>query len=201
MLMNRLEELHYPELQTAVIAIVDTIARSVREGHAVTNHDVSVTLPVREGQALIISVRAATTCPERSPKTSARGLDTRQLRLVNAAIREKIAEPLSVSALSAVAGLSRSHFSHAFRTSVGRTPHAHIVRLRVEHAMKLMLETDVSMSEVALATGFSDQAHFSNQFRRMAGVTPTQWRRSNRHNEHESPSEDTFVQSERDALR
>jgi len=37
---------------------------------------------------------------------------------------------------------------------------------------------DVPLSEIALATGFADQAHFSNKFRRMAGTTPTQWRRT-----------------------
>jgi AraC-like DNA-binding protein len=105
------------------------------------------------------------------------GLDPRQLRLVNGTIEERLAEPISVSMLSSVAGLSRSHFSHAFRTSLGRTPHAHIVRLRIERTMKLMQESDVPLSEVALAAGFSDQAHFSNRFRRAVGMTPTQWRR------------------------
>ena len=46
--------------------------------------------------------------------------------------------------------------------------------------MKLMLETDDSLSEIALATGFSDQAHFSNRFRRAAGTTPAQWRKAHR---------------------
>jgi AraC-like DNA-binding protein len=79
--------------------------------------------------------------------------------------------------LSAVAGLSRSYFSHAFRRSLGRSPHAHIVRLRVDRAMTLMRDSDVPLSEIALAVGFSDQAHFSNTFRRATGMTPTQWRK------------------------
>jgi transcriptional regulator GlxA family with amidase domain len=70
---------------------------------------------------------------------SPRGLDARELRLVIGTIQEKIGEPISVSMLSTIAGLSRSHFSHAFRTTVGRTPRAHIVRLRIERAMKLQL--------------------------------------------------------------
>src|SRR5277367_2379706 len=72
---------------------------------------------------------------------SVRRLDPRQLRLVAETIHQKIGEPISVSALSSVAGLSRSHFSHAFRASLGRTPHAHIVRTRIERAMELMSET------------------------------------------------------------
>jgi AraC family transcriptional regulator len=109
----------------------------------------------------------------------ARGLDAKQLHLVNGAIDEKIAEPISVSMLSSVAGLSRSHFSNAFRKAVGRPPHEHIMRLRVERAMKLMADTDAPLSEIAVAAGFYDQAHFANKFRRAVGMTPAVWRRLN----------------------
>lgn len=109
-----------------------------------------------------------------------RGLSPRQLELVTAVIAEKIAEPLSVSALSSVVGLSRSYFSHAFRRSVGWTPHAHVVRLRLERAMMLMAHTEAGLAEVALAAGFADQSHFSRSFRRLTGATPAGWRRAHK---------------------
>ena len=109
-----------------------------------------------------------------------RGLSPRQLELVTAAIAEKIAEPISVSALSSVVGLSRSYFSHAFRRSVGWTPHAHVVRLRLERAMTLMAHTEAGLAEVALAAGFADQSHFSRSFRRLTGVTPADWRKAHK---------------------
>jgi AraC-like DNA-binding protein len=109
-----------------------------------------------------------------------RGLSTRQLELVTATIVEKIAEPISVSALSSVVGLSRSYFSHAFRRSVGWTPHAHVVRLRLERAMTLMLHTEAPLTEVAFAAGFADQSHFSRSFRRLTGVTPADWRKAHK---------------------
>ena len=108
------------------------------------------------------------------------GLSPRQLELVTAVIVEKIAEPISVSALSSVVGLSRSYFSHAFRRSVGWTPHAHVVRLRLERAMMLMADTEAALTEVALAAGFADQSHFSRSFRRLTGVTPADWRRAHK---------------------
>ena len=114
----------------------------------------------------------------RGARVHRRGLDSRQLELVTAAIAEKIDEPISVSMLSSVAGLSRSYFSHAFRRSVGLTPHAHIVRLRIERAMTIMVSTEASLSEIALAVGFADQSHFSRAFRRLTGVTPAHWRRA-----------------------
>jgi len=157
--------------------IIDVIA-SFRGGHPRSNPDVSVTLPATEGQTLVVSVRSGNPLVQPAHKSSTRGLGPRQLRLVNETIDQKLAEPISISMLSSLAGLSRSHFSHAFRKSVGRPPHEHLVRVRIERAMKLMLDTDLPLCEVALATGFSDQAHFSNKFRRTAGMTPTRWRRA-----------------------
>jgi AraC-like DNA-binding protein len=107
-------------------------------------------------------------------------LSARELELVTAAIVERIAEPISVSMLSSAVGLSRSYFSHAFRTSVGRSPHAHVVRLRIERAMFLMVQTEAPLTEVALAAGFADQSHFSRSFRRVAGATPADWRRAHK---------------------
>ena len=109
-----------------------------------------------------------------------RGLSPRQLQAVTAAIVERISEPISVSALSSVVGLSRSYFSHAFRRSVGWTPHAHVVRLRLERAMMLMAYTETSLTDVALAAGFADQSHFSRSFRRLTGVTPADWRKAHK---------------------
>ena len=124
----------------------------------------------------------------RGARVHRRGLDSRQLELVTAAITEKIGEPISVSMLSAILGLSRSYFSHAFRRSVGLTPHAHVVRLRIERAMTLMAHTEASLTEIALTVGFADQSHYSRAFRRLTGVTPAHWRRA--HNGASVPARD-----------
>jgi AraC-like DNA-binding protein len=160
--------------------IVDAIAESLRNGNRVTARNVEVTLPSIGGRTIVVSLRSDPPHGEPEAKETLPGLDEHQLQRVIGAIHEKIGEPISVSDLSSVAGLSRSHFSHAFRTTVGQTPHAHVVRLRLERAMKLMRESDAALSEIALAAGFSDQAHFSNRFRRIVGTTPAQWRRVHR---------------------
>jgi AraC family transcriptional regulator len=143
-----------------------------------TGRDLSLTLPASDGQTLVVSVRAYEPQTAEGVRTPIRGLDARQLELVHRAIEERIAEDVSVSTLSSIAGLSRSHFSQAFRRSVGRTPHEYVVRMRIDRAMKLMLEGDLPLSEIALATGFCDQAHFANTFRRATGTTPKRWRQS-----------------------
>ena len=132
----------------------------------------------------------------RGARVHRRGLNSRQLELVAAAIAERIGEPISVSMLSSVVGLSRSYFSHAFRRSVGLTPHAHIIRLRIERAMTLMARTEASLSEVALAVGFADQSHFSRAFRRLTGVTPALWRRE--HNDASASQRDWISLRPRD---
>src|SRR5580704_1609720 len=166
----------YPAVAAELQPLIDAIAAALR-GRRLSGRDLSLTLPAPEGKTFVVSVRPVNTRVARRPAGPRRGLTARQLRLVNETIHEKIDEPISVSLLSSVAGLSRSYFSNAFRSSVGRTPHAHVVRLRIERAITLMSEADLPLSEVALATGFSDQAHFSKKFRDTVGMTPTQWRR------------------------
>lgn len=115
---------------------------------------------------------------ERGSKSSIAGLNEIRLQLAGETIRERLSETMDVLTLSSIVGLSRSHFSRTFRKALGEPPHAHICRLRIDRAMKLMRESDSSLSQIALAVGFSDQAHFSNIFRRATGATPSQWRKS-----------------------
>ncbi len=74
-------------------------------------------------------------------------------------------------------GLSVSHFSRAFRQSVGIAPHAWLLRRRVEVSQDLLRNRRWTLSEVALACGFADQSHFTRVFTREVGVSPGAWRR------------------------
>jgi AraC family transcriptional regulator len=85
-----------------------------------------------------------------------------------------------VAELCAVVGRSEAHFSRTFRGTFGYSPHAFVVRRRVELAAKYMLQTDMSLSDIALACGFADQAHLCKQFRVVTGETPAAWRRAKR---------------------
>ncbi|MCC9625465.1 AraC family transcriptional regulator [Thalassospira sp. MA62] len=85
-------------------------------------------------------------------------------------------QPLTIEELANVAGLSAFHFARMFRKSVGEAPHKFVLRRRIECAMKMLCWSNVSVAEIALATGFSSQAHLTTRFRDMIGVTPAKYR-------------------------
>jgi AraC family transcriptional regulator len=87
---------------------------------------------------------------------------------------------IHVEDLAEKARLSASHFCRAFKVTTGETPHAYVMRRRLEKAQALMLETNDSLCHIADACGLADQAHLTRLFRRYASMTPFQWRRLNR---------------------
>jgi AraC family transcriptional regulator len=101
-----------------------------------------------------------------------------QARKVLEYIDRHITTRVLVADLCALVWRSEAHFSRAFRATFGYAPHAFVVRRRVEMAAKLMLHTDMSLSEIALGCGFVDQAHLCKHFRVVTGETPAAWRRA-----------------------
>lgn len=73
-------------------------------------------------------------------------------------------------------GLSTHHFLRAFAAATGQTPHQWMLTQRIDRAMALLRKGDLSITEIALELGFSSPSHFATSFRRIAGVTPRQWR-------------------------
>ena len=84
---------------------------------------------------------------------------------------------VSLAALAADAGLSRFHFCRAFKESTGLSPHAWLRQHRLEQAMNMLRDTDVSVVSVAAELGYSSQTAFAAAFRKLTGETPSDWRR------------------------
>ena len=85
-------------------------------------------------------------------------------------------QPLDVPALARVAHISPAHFSRQFRATFGETPHRYLQRRRVERAMELLRETELPVSEICLAVGFSSLGTFSRTFHRIVGESPSAYR-------------------------
>jgi len=105
------------------------------------------------------------------------GLAAWQILRVRAYIDSNLDRTIHIRDLSAVARRSKAHFSRKFKLAVGESPHAYVVRRRLERACHLMMTSAASLSEIALSVGFSDQAHLSRLFRRAFGQSPAGWRR------------------------
>jgi transcriptional regulator GlxA family with amidase domain len=85
-------------------------------------------------------------------------------------------EPLDVSAMADAAGLSRAHFSRAFRQAFGVTPHAYLLTRRLERAAALLRGTDSSVADICFAVGLQSVGSFTTSFGRAYGLTPTAYR-------------------------
>jgi AraC family transcriptional regulator len=104
------------------------------------------------------------------------GLPPRALQRVREFVEAHLEENISLQALADTAGLSLYHFCRAFKQSEGTTPHDYIVRRRVERAQELLADTDLPLSEIAIAAGFADQSHCARRFREHVGLTPSRYR-------------------------
>ncbi len=100
-----------------------------------------------------------------------------QINRVRMFIDAHLTECIRVADLSTLARSSPSYFSAAFKRTFGDSPHAYLIKRRIALAVEQMLGSDAPLSEIAMNCGFADQAHFSRQFRRMMGSTPSNWRR------------------------
>jgi AraC family transcriptional regulator len=145
--------------------------------------DVRVALDSDLGAATRAAGRLATLLANIAPQVartapSRGGLAPWQKRKVEAYIAQRLEGSILVQDLAAIVSLSANHFSRAFKMSFGESPHAYITRSRVGRARALMLNTSDSLSQIALACGFADQAHLCRVFRPATGTTPGAWRRS-----------------------
>jgi AraC-like DNA-binding protein len=108
------------------------------------------------------------------------GLPAGTMRRVREYVDVHLSESINLAMLAAVAGLSMHHFAREFKQSFGVTPHHYLTQKRVERAQEMLAQTDLSLSEIAYAAGFSDQSHLARHFRHILGTTPREFRWSQR---------------------
>jgi AraC family transcriptional regulator len=116
--------------------------------------------------------------PRRPVRTREGKLPRARLRAVIEYVEEHLDASPSLEQMAAIAHISPYHFARQFKTSTGMPPHQYVLVRRVERAKQLLQAgADLSLAEVALSAGFSDQSQFSHHFKRLVGVTPGQFRR------------------------
>jgi len=108
------------------------------------------------------------------------GLAPGTMRRVREYVEANLGDSIDLVTLAAIAGLSIHHFAREFKQSAGIAPHHYLIQKRVERAQDMLAHTDLSLSEIACAVGFSDQSHLARHFRQIFGTTPGQFRWSQR---------------------
>lgn len=125
-------------------------------------------------------------------RSARRAPSPRERRLaVSAALRleAQAGEETSLGEAAARAGLSPFHFLRVFSRTPGVTPHQYLLRVRLDRAARLLGETELPVTEVALEAGYADLSNFVRSFGRAAGMSPRAFRRSaNRKNLQVSPA-------------
>jgi AraC-like DNA-binding protein len=128
------------------------------------------------GDGLTAAIAARLFTDPREPGSNAKGLAPWQLRRVIEHLDAHLPQRVDLADLAALAGLSQSHFSRAFKASTGIAPYRWQLDARIRRAQALLIDTRASLDQVAEATGFADAVHFGRTFRRLTGATPAAWR-------------------------
>jgi AraC family transcriptional regulator len=99
-------------------------------------------------------------------------LSSRQLNEVIDYTHSFIHSNISLTELASTAHLSPYHFARLFRQTMGISPYQFVLQLKIEYAKRLIQNQGGSLCEIAYALNFTDQAHFSNVFKKITGVSP-----------------------------
>ncbi|UQE03611.1 AraC family transcriptional regulator [Bradyrhizobium japonicum] len=104
------------------------------------------------------------------------GLTAWQLRIAKDMIRANLDGEVSLARIAHECGQSAAHFARAFKVSTGTPPHRWLMDQRIEESKSLLIGSSLSLSDVAIRCGFSDQSHFTRAFSARMGTTPGRWR-------------------------
>jgi AraC-like DNA-binding protein len=105
----------------------------------------------------------------------------RHLLRVRDLIDRAYSGPLDIPALARSAHVSQAHFSRSFKAAFGETPHQYLLSRRMERAKALLRDSELTVTDVSLAVGFTSLGSFSTQFRRLVGTSPSAYRDRGEH--------------------
>ena len=92
-------------------------------------------------------------------------------------LEEHFIDEITVDRLAEIAGISVPHFNRRFRQLLRLSPMEYVLSLRIQEAQRLLVATNQSVGEIAAATGFYDQSHFTKRFRKVTDMTPLAYRK------------------------
>lgn len=114
---------------------------------------------------------------QKAARHSKGGLAPWQKRRASEVLHENMHGQIRLADVARECGLSASHFARSFKTSFGISTHQWLIQHRIDHAKALMTQTSMSIIEIAVQSGFNDQAAFTRTFHQVVGTSPGRWRR------------------------
>jgi AraC family transcriptional regulator len=132
--------------------------------------DTASTLAI-EGLAFELVAAAARALRDPSERTA-----PRWLRTVRERLHDDFASMIRLHVIARAAGVHPVHLTRAFRRCFGCSPGEYVRERRIDHACRLLAESDRPITTVALEAGFSSPSHFATAFRRVTGSSPREYR-------------------------
>lgn len=160
-----------PEQLSTAEALLDTLAVEGRGGWAQGNL-------AAESLGLYLLAKLCAWHREQHGTAAAEGSPLQSIAAALERVERSYAERLSLDDLARAAHLERSYFCRLFRDAVGLTPMAYLKQVRLRVAESLLRESRRPVSQIALAVGFYDSAHFSRAFSARYGMPPSQYRKA-----------------------
>lgn len=117
-------------------------------------------------------------------KESQQGLTRQQIHRITEFVQAHLTDDLSLEELARQVGFSPYHFARLFREATGKSPHQFVLQQRLERAEQLLKKTEMSLTQIALDSGFANQSHLTQAFKRRLGVTPGAYRQMHWHRAH-----------------
>jgi AraC family transcriptional regulator len=105
------------------------------------------------------------------------GLSSQQMKQIADYVQARLTHSLTLEELAQHLGFSPYHFARLFRETASESPHQFVLRQRVERAKNLLKHGDLTLAEVAIESGFANQSHLTQMFRRYTGLTPKAYRK------------------------
>ena len=164
----------YPRASATDARFAAERGRMTCTGGASSTEMMLALIAAQAGAALAGEVALQLIVPVQAEAASAPAIQTaeRNTGAAETIMRETLEDPLTCRQLAARIGLSDRQLQRHFRTSHGTGVARHYLHLRLERAHKYVQQTELSVTEIALACGFGSIEHFSRSYRRAFGVAP-----------------------------
>ena len=167
------------EIEDAIFSVLSNVFTSVgRAGtldlamHLISRH-ASATVATQVAEHMVYSALREPNCSQHLSLQARFGSRNPKLLMAFRIISENLETPISPNDIAGKVGISRRHLERLFKSKIGVSPKSYYVKMRLQKARSLLLQTDLRISEIAFACGFSSMTHFSKSYAREFGVSPS----------------------------